>query len=565
MSWKIPKAESNGFATELSKQLNIHPITAQILLNRGIKTKEEAGQFLMPKLGDLPDPFLLPDMERAASRIVTAIKNNEKIAIFGDYDTDGVTSTALLVRFFKECGVDVDCYIPNRLSEGYGLSLKGVDTIHSKKASLIITADNGTNCHEEINYANSLGIDVVVTDHHEITEDLPGALAVVNPKRIDKDNPFGELAGVGVAFYLAAALRIKLRKEGFFKTDEPDLRMYLDLVALGTVADVAPLVGVNRTMVKHGLEVLKRTNNIGIKSLACAAATELEKTNTYTIAFRLAPRINAAGRLGNQDLGLKLLLTNDKYLAFELADKLSKMNSERQAIEKEIIKQMSEIIDNSDKTRSSIVLWSDKWHPGVIGIAASRLAELHKKPCALISLENGMGRGSVRSVGNYDIMNNLNGCAGILKNFGGHTAAAGFDIKAENLDRFYEQFEDHASKNLTIEDRTPNIPIDSEIDISEITAELINEIELLEPFGEGNPQPIFATGACTAEDCRIVGSNHLKFRIKNDTTVVDAIGFGLGDKKIETTGKYRFAGVPQQNEWNGKISIQFKVKDIELA
>lgn len=557
--------QDGKLADELSRQLNIHPITAKILANRGIKAKEEGQRFLEPKLTYLPDPYLLTDMDRATGRISKAIRDGEKIALFGDYDVDGITSTALLIQFFKDCGVTTDYYIPNRLSEGYGLNKNGIDAIKQNGGSLIITTDNGTNNSKEIEYATSLGIDVVVTDHHEVSESLPPAHAIVNPKRLGKGNPFWELAGVGVAFYLAAALRSKLREEKLLKGPEPDLKSYLDMVAIGTVADVAPLTGLNRILVKNGIEILKKTASTGLKALAEVAATDLEKINTVSIAFRLAPRINAAGRLGSQNTGIKLLLSEERGEAVEIARTLNRMNAERQALEKKIMSHLDHMTEELDDTRSSIVLWSEKWHPGVIGIAASRLTDIHRKPCALISIEGGAGRGSVRTVGNFNILDTLNHCADVLENYGGHSAAAGFDIDIKNINLFRERFEKHASTHLSEDDRIPTIPLDAEVDIADINTQLVEEMEALAPFGEGNLPPLLATTACTAEDARIVGTNHLKLKIKDHKATLDAIGFNLGATEIDPGKKYLFAGIPQLNEWNGITSIQLNLKDIRPA
>jgi single-stranded-DNA-specific exonuclease len=550
---------------DLSKRLGVHPITAQILANRGITTSDEAQIFLNPKLSYLPDPSLLPDMEKAVARVFQAIAGNEKIAIFGDYDTDGVTSTALLVRFFRECGVTADSYIPNRLSEGYGLSKAGIDKLGERGTKLIITADNGTNANETINYANSLGIDVIVTDHHEVTGALPQAIAIINPKRLNETSEFRNLAGVGVAFYFACGLRSKLRDENVLKNGIPDLKTYLDLVAMGTVADVVPLTELNRILVKQGVEVLKKTSNIGIAALAEAASTPIEEIETSSIAFRLSPRINAAGRMGNHTLALDLLTTEDKNEATEIARKLNKMNSERQSVEKQILEQLNQRLEKMDSTRSSIVLWSDQWHVGVIGIAASRMAEAHRKPCALISIDGNSGRGSVRSVGNFNILDTLTTCAPTLKNFGGHTAAGGFDIDTSNLEHFSEAFEKHTAQNLTDEDRAPTIRLDAELELSDINMQLVKELGSLAPFGEGNPKPLFSTPGYTAKNARIVGTNHLKLKISDNKNALDAIGFGLGDRELKVGKSYQFAGSPELNHWNGITRIQFKLKDLRAT
>lgn len=564
LHWTYLNADS-GMVECLSAELGIHPVTARILSNRGIKTREGGYNFLNPRLRDLPNPFLLPDMDKAVQRIYEAIEKKEQISVFGDFDTDGLTSAALLVRFFRKCGIATDYYIPNRLKEGYGLNIAAIKDLHNAGTKLIITTDNGTNSCTEIAHASTLGIDTIVTDHHEISGVLPNAISIINPKRMGDDSPFAELSGVGVAFYLAAAIKLRLEKEGAFKSSPPDMRSFLDLVAIGTIADVAPLTGINRILVKHGLEMIKNSKSAGIRALLNASAADVKNIDTYSIAFRLAPRINAAGRLGRQDTGLKLLLTDDEREAEEIAEILNKMNVERQSLEKTILKEIEGFLDNELKERKSIVRWSEMWHPGVIGIAASRLASLHLKPTVLISLAGPIGRGSARSVGSFNITKALAAVSDLLLDYGGHKAAAGFDIEKGRLEEFRERFEEYASMHLSDADLLPTILLDSEIDVKDIGNRLVKEIEMLAPFGEGNPRPCFATSACLVKQARIVGSNHLKLSLTDDAIVLDAIGFGLGDRKIKEDERYRLAGTPEINVWNGTSTIQFKFKDIKPA
>jgi len=560
--WFLKEVDS-ATATKLAEAMGIHPVTASILAGRGIQTPDLAGLFLDPKLSTLPSPLDLPDIEVALDRTVQAIQKNEKIAIFGDYDTDGVTSTALLARFFRACDVTVSTYIPNRLREGYGLSREGIESLHNDNVRLIITTDNGTSAHNEIELAKEFGIDVIVTDHHEVSSSLPGAIAVINPKRLASPNPFEDLAGVGVAFYFALALRGRLQTEKIIDSAGPDLRNLLDLVAVGTVADVAPLTGLNRTLVRRGIDILRQGGLVGFKSLTEAASTDIQTINATGIAFRISPRINAAGRLGNHDLALELLLTDDPIRAQEISTRLNQMNAERQAIEKKILEEAHQMVAEQDAERLSIVLWSENWHPGVIGIVAARLASAYRKPAVMISVENGVGRGSIRSVGKFNVMETLRHCSDLLDNFGGHPAAAGFDVQSELLTTFADRFEDHVGQHLTDDDRRPLLPIDAELDVSNISPQLIRELANLEPFGESNPHPTIATEPCTAVGVRIVGKNHLKLRIQGDMVTLDAIGFGLGDRGVKNGGQYRFAGTPEFNTYNGSTTIQFKIKDIQ--
>lgn len=560
----IFKAQDERLAAELSEGLKIHPITARILSGRGIKTATEGKDFLSPALSLLPDPFNLTDMEKAVLRIFNAVRAGEKITVFGDYDADGITATALLVRFLKCYDSRVDYYLPNRLVEGFGLSRVGIETIHSGGSTLIITVDNGTSGSEEIEYAHSKKIDVIVTDHHEISGHLPkAACAIINPMREKEGSPFAELSGAGVAFYLICALRNYFRRKKFSVGPEPNLKSYLDLVAVGTIADVAPLTGVNRILVKNGLEVLKETPNLGLKMLAEISATDLKTLDSYTIPFRLAPRINAAGRLGNQLRGLELLLTDDPDTARRISEELNKFNCERQSIEKRILDSAKEYVE-AEKDAPGIVLWNKEWHPGVIGIVASRLVEQYKKPTVLICLSDAVGRGSLRSIGNLNIMAVLEACKETLVDYGGHAKAAGLDIEISRLEDFKATFLGSVRKNMLPEDALPSIEIDAEIRPSDINMGLLKELESLGPFGEGNSVPVFSINGCSAKWPRIVGNNHLKLKLGNEMGEVEAIGFDMGKVQMDPNGKYRFAGTLQTNTYNGNTTPQFKLVDIKI-
>lgn len=548
----------------LVEALDIHEITASLLINRGLNTPEEANNFLHPKLSNLPDPFSLPNIKEGVQRIVKAMSGQEKIMIFGDYDADGITSTALLTLFFRQYGIDVEYYIPNRISEGYGLNIEGINYAKAKKVALIITVDNGSSALREIDLASSFGIDVVITDHHEIPASRPKALALINPKDL-KDNNLSNLSGVGVVFFLAAAIKQTLISDELFLDIKPDMREFLELVTIGTVADIVPLTGVNRTLVKYGLERFQHTKSPGIEALLKVSSTDPTELNAFHIGFRLGPRINAAGRLGKQNLAFELLTTKSKEKAIEIAHLLNSMNSERQSVEKKIFDEIDSNLQKKEDDIFSIVEWSENWHAGVIGIVASKLANKYFKPCALISFDGMKGRGSVRSIHKFNIMETLKHCSDCLENFGGHMAAAGFDIKIQDIDKFRDAFESHIKGKLSQDERIPRITIDSEITLSKITDQLVCELGLLEPFGEGNPRPVFSTHPCDTANLKIVGNNHLKLEIKDNERKIPAIGFNFGDYEFNKSKKYCFAGLPQTNTWNNRTTIQFKIEDIKEA
>jgi len=559
--WNIKKPDLE-LSSRLSKSLDVHPVTAQILVNRGLEKEEDARNFLNPRLKFIPSFKDLPDIDKAIQRILEAIQSKEKIVIYGDYDADGITSAALLTLFFRDIDINVETYIPSRINEGYGLSKKGIDEVKNRGASLIITTDNGSSCPDEISYARDLSIDVIVTDHHEIPEKFPKAVAIVNPKKDKNDTRFQGLAGVGVAFYLVTAIRNTLREINFFKNNEPDVRSYLDLVAIGTIADVMSITGINRILVKNGLEIIKSKPRLGIIALAEASSTEVSDIDSYKIAFRIAPRINASGRLGDQNLALDLLLSNSKTEADELAIALNQLNTKRQSIEKKILAEAEARLTEFND-RSSIVLWSEDWHIGVIGIVASKLAEKYRKPCALISLQGETGRGSIRSINDFNVIDSLEYSSKSLTNFGGHKAAAGFDIDKDKLEEFSKLFEEHISQNLNEEQRLPCFSIESAISLDEINERLVSEIDSLSPFGVGNPKPVLKINPCKAGGKRIVGNNHLKLYLKDKLSSMDAIGFSLGNREVQPGKLYEFAGTPEINEWRGKRQIQLNIKDIK--
>ncbi len=567
MHWQLSE-QNFALKHELSRHLGVTQVTSQVLINRGVTSVEAAKRFLHPSLQQLSDPYLLAGMDEAVSRIVLAITRNEVIGIAGDYDADGVTSTALLVRFFAALGISTPFCVPHRIEDGYGFHRSGVDALAADGVKLIVTVDTGSTAYDAIDYAASLGIDVVVTDHHEVPEKLPRAVAVINPKREDSRFPFRKLAGVGVAFNLAVAIRQRLREIGYF-TDarpEPRLRDLLDLVAVGTVADVVPLLDENRLFVKYGLEELKRTTNKGLQALKIISGLEAHQISAMTVAFRIAPRINAAGRLDDASRAVKLLTTDNAEEAATLAQSLHQFNQKRQQTEEVILREVDSTLRSNEelKDRMGLVLAGEAWHPGVIGIVASRICDQHKKPVAVIAIEGDICRGSVRSVGEVNIVDVLKNCSDLLVRFGGHTHAAGFSVERSKIAEFAARFNEEVTSRITDDDRHDKIAIDAELEPSEVNAQLVSELELLEPFGEGNPEPTFALRELQVAGTKIVADKHLKLKFLGDMVLVDAIGFGMKSREVSASDVLDVAFIPQRDTWRGDDAVQIKLRDLKV-
>ena len=523
-----------GLVKLLAGELGIPPFVAGIFVNRGISTPAEARTFLDPRLSELPDPFQMAGMRAAAERLSRAVRSREKVAIFGDYDADGVTSAALLKEFFDITGTPCLVHLPDRVREGYGMNVGAIDHLASSGAGLIVTVDCGVSNAEEVAHAGSLGIDVVVTDHHQAPVTLPPALAVIDPTQEGCRYPFSGLAGVGVVFNLLIALRVLLREQGFWKAgEEPDLRDHLDLVALGTVADVAPLKGVNRILVRQGIRLMQNTRRQGLLALMKESNLEPEEIDARAIAFRLGPRLNAAGRLAGADQGMDLLLTADRRRAEDLARSLSKLNEERRSVEQEIVGEALAEIERADmwKESRSFVIASERWHPGVIGIAASRLVEMSGRPAIVIALEGEKGRGSARGIEAFDLMEAFQECAHLLSRFGGHRRAGGFSIPAENIEAFRSLFDKFVQSRTVEDDFIPILHIDSCVPVADLSLEGVEALESLDPFGEANPVPVFSSGRVPLQEWWIVKERHLKMTIGGAGDAVEAIGFGMADQK----------------------------------
>lgn len=554
--WEYYEAQEEK-VEEISNKFNISKLLAKILVNRDIVEDEEIKIFLNPTRNDFYDPFLMPDMEIAVNRIIKAIENKEKVVIYGDYDVDGITSTTVLKKFLAERGLDVGYYIPNRLEEGYGLNKEAIEDIVNQKYTLMITVDCGISGIEEIELCNKLGIDTIITDHHEQLEELPKALAVIDAKRRDNTYPFRGLAGCGVVFKLIQAISMRLG------LDDKEYLKYLDIVCVGTISDIVPLVDENRVIAKLGLMLIAQTKNIGLRTLIIESG--YKKVDSTTISFGVAPRINACGRMGYQNEALKLFLTDNIEEAREITAKLNKYNAERQSKEKEIFEQaISELEKEDINNLSSIVLCGDNWHHGVIGIVASKIAEKFFKPTILICFEGDEGKGSGRSLPGFDLHGALVDSSEYLEKYGGHEMAVGVSLKKNMYNKFKEKFEKIAIEQ-DIKDIIPVIKIDGIITSKDISKETVKEIEKLEPFGEKNKTPIFVYKNLKIDSIRALSEGkHLKLTLKDDNLLINAIGFNLGHLSEEYTlgDKIDVAGVLEINNFGNQEIVQINIKDI---
>ena len=556
--WQYYENKNEEEVAKIEKEFNINSMLAEILVNRGV-TSKNAREFLNPNRHDFYDPFLMPDMEKAVNRIIEAIENTEKIIIFGDYDVDGITSITVLKSFLEDRGIKVDSYIPNRLNEGYGLNKEAIQKIAKEKYTLMITVDCGITGIEEVDLAKSLGIDTIITDHHEPIETLPNAIAVVDCKRKDNKYPFRELAGVGVAFKVAQAISIKLN------LDEKEYLKYLDIVSIGTISDIVPLVDENRVITLLGLKLVKVTKNIGLKAILKEAG--FKKVDSSTISFGVAPRLNACGRMGEADKGLSLLLTKNQDEATALSIEINDYNLKRQQEEKRIYEEANnQIKEDKLEEQEAIVLKGIGWHHGVIGIVASKITEIYFKPSILVCYEGeDIGKGSGRSIPGFDLHKALMKCKDSLAGFGGHSMAVGVSVKRQNFEKFKSEFLKIAREE-NISAIEPILNIDGIINIDEITKQMVESLSLLEPFGEANKMPTFAFKNLKIDSIRsLTEGKHLKLTLKSSNNYyVNAIGFNLGhladDYRIGD--KVDVAGNLEINSYNGVDSIQINLKDI---
>ena len=542
---------------KIENEYNVSNLVATVIYNKNIQSSIDV--FLNPTRKDFYNPFLMPDMEIAVNRVIKAIENNEKVIIYGDYDVDGITSITVLKKFLQDRGLVVDSYIPNRLDEGYGLNKKAIDYIVSKNYTLMITVDCGISGIEEVEYANSLGLETVITDHHEPAEVLPNALAVVDAKRKDNKYPFNQLAGVGVVFKLIQAISIK------FNLEEKEYLKFLDIVCVGTISDIVPLVDENRVISKLGLKLVAVTKNIGLRALLNAAGCK--NIDSTAISFGIAPRVNACGRLGFEQEALNLFLTDNIVEAQEIAKRLNKYNSDRQQKEVKIFNDAIKMIEEGEKNKKCIILGKENWHHGVIGIVSSKVTEMYYKPSILICFEGDEGKGSGRSVQGFDLHEALTKCPNYIERFGGHSMAIGITIKKSDFENFKNDVEQYV-ENTNIDELVPIIKIDKEITIEDMNIKTINDLKALEPYGEANKMPIFIYKNLKIDSIRALSEGkHIKLTLRDKNVVFDAIGFNMGKLVNEYLlgEKVDIVGSLELNKFNGRESIQINLKDMRKS
>ena len=567
-NWLIPAPPGKELLSDIEKlgmELKLPRLVAELLYRKGIKTSSEAQEFFNPSMENLYDPFLFPDMEKAVQRILKAIDNKEKITIYGDYDVDGTTATALLYLGLKRIGANIDFYIPHRMIDGYGLSLTSLDTLRENGSSLIISVDCGVNAIEEINAINSRGMEIIITDHHNPKDELPPAFAIINPKLVGMKYPYEHLAGVGVAYKLLIAIYMKLGID----TAENKLK-YMDLVAVGTIADIVPLNSENRIFASIGLQHLIEKKNLGLNALIQISGLNQKNLDTSDIVFGIAPRINAAGRMGSASVSVELLISTDEAKSMELAEIIEHQNSLRQQEDQKTFQEACEIIEKKYKDMqqtSCMVISSDDWHPGVIGIVASKLVEKYYRPVIMISFKDGFGSGSGRSVADFDLFEALKQTEHNLHSFGGHKYAVGLTVYQEYLDRFENELTRYVADHLRLEQIQPPLQIDAEIELYDINTMLLDALDLFAPYGPDNTRPVFMTKNVTIASYPYnVGRNHLKLKVVKDGINFDLIGYNMGDylPLLRKAGKLNIAYTLEYNRFGNNVTIQGKLRDLQI-
>ncbi len=555
----ILKEFDKARVVEISKNFNISPLTAIILYNRGIREDGQIKDFLARDLSGMHDPFLMKDMDKAVERILLAKKNNEKITIYGDYDVDGITSIAILYKYLKNMGLEVGFYVPDRMVEGYGVNRDALDKIKADGTAVIITVDTGITAIEEADYAKSIGIDFIITDHHECKESIPDVYAAIDPKRKDCEYPFKSLAGVGVVFKLIQALDSSEPIENLM--DE-----YADLMCLGTVADISPLIDENRVIVTEGLKRFKTTKNIGLKALI-DVSTNGKAITTSTIGYTIAPRINASGRLGCASTSVELFLTEDEEEAAKLADSLCHENTLRQQTEQKMFKEALEYIEQHPEIKDDdiLVIPHENWHHGIVGIVSSKITEKYYKPSILFAVDGDSAKGSGRSIAGFNLFGALKNCSGLLEKFGGHELAAGLTIKAENIEAFRKKINEYAKGRIEDMTLVPTISLDAQIKVPYITIDTVHDINKLQPFGVNNPTPSFSVRNIKIHRISVMSEGkHLRMTLYKDGKYLDTVGFGMGDYySMFREGDYiDVAFALDINDYKGFQNVQLILKDM---
>ena len=560
--WSAKTLPNLEIVARLSQEINVPEHIATILVQREIDTFEKAKQFFRPSLTDLHDPFLMKDMDVAYSRIKTALQNQEKMMVYGDYDVDGTTAVSIVYSYFKTLNQNIEYYIPDRYKEGYGISRIGIDFAAENNISLIIALDCGIRSNELVDYANSKGIDFIICDHHLPGETLPKAKAILNPKRSDCTYPYKELSGAGIGFKLIQAYS---KKEGF---SEEKILDYIDLVAVSIASDLVDMRGENRTLAYFGLKKLNENPSIGLQSLLDGAAAK-SKYSIQDIIFGIGPKINAAGRIADAKSAVKVLIEQDYSTARQLSRILYDRNDERKEIDTDITKDAIHIVENTAGLldRKSIVLKGEDWHKGVVGIVASRMVEQFYKPTIIFSLNDGIYTGSARSVKNFDIHEAIQTCSQHVDQFGGHKYAAGLSVKLENFEAFAEAFEKVVAKTITESSLVPEVDYDLELQLHEINDKMMSLIAQMAPFGPGNTVPIFKTTNVKAQNtARVLKDKHLKLQLSGNTRhTFDAIGFGLAEHfhTVSNGNIFNACYCIEENNYNGRVSVQLRLRDIK--
>lgn len=565
--WNI-KSSITDKAKKLSLETGLSSVVAQVLINRGYSEKNDIDVFLRPSLLRLPDPFLLSDMGLASNRVADAVQNKEKVCVYGDYDIDGTTAVASLVGFLRSLGTETFYYQPERFGDGYGFHKEAVKIIKEQGASLIITVDCATTNIETADYCKEQGVDLIITDHHNVGEIIPSAVAFINPHKKGENKIFENLAGVGVAYYLMIGVRKVLRDRGAFNgvLKEPDLNSYLDLVAFGTIADVVPVSGINRILVKGGLEILNSRPRLGLKALITVSNLKTA-VDCNSVGFILSPRMNAAGRMGSASRSVDLLLTDDDKEAEQLSCVLQEENNRRMSFQKEswgeaqtIVERIKEEDPKGFLEKFTLTLSSKDWHQGVIGIVASKSVDKWFKPTAVFtSISDEIAKGSVRSIPGIDIFSVLSEFKEIFEDFGGHNMAAGMSLKQDRLSEFTELFEAGVKKTHSVSELVQSIDVDLEVAPSDIGLRVIKEISMMEPFGMDNPAPLFVTRSKIFNKW-LIKEKHLKLRLDNG---IEAIGFNMGEFADSVGSVADIVFKPSINEWNGSKQIQYIISDID--
>jgi single-stranded-DNA-specific exonuclease len=563
--WKIRKVYDDYTVKSLADSLNISDVLSRLLIQRDITTFSQSKNFFRPSLESLHDPFLMNGMETATYRVITALTENQLIMVYGDYDVDGTCSTALLYMFLKELGAKVEFYIPKRLTEGYGINISGIDHAKNRNTSLVISVDCGITAVEETEYAKNLGIDLIICDHHQPKDQIPDAYAVLDPLKPDCTYPFVYLSGAGVAFKLAQGISERIGKRELpFK--------YLDLVALAGAADIVPLIGENRILVKEGLEQINLNPRPGVLALIKSSNMHPGDLTSGQIIFSIAPRINAVGRMGDAERAVELLITDSTEEAFKLAQILESENYQRRKIDEDTFAMAMDIVENSIdlSNDTAIILHQESWHAGVIGIVASRLVEKYYRPTIILTTAGGIAKGSARSISNFNIYDALKKCEDLLIHFGGHKAAAGLAVEMDKLSEFKSKFNQVAKESIAVDDLAPEISIDSKLKFSEITPKFLRIIDQFAPFGPGNMRPVFLSENVELENKpKIVGTNHLvvTFKQNGSDKLFECIGFNMAEYYVEMQKlncKVDIVYNIDKSARNGMSFPQFRLKDIKF-